>query len=281
MPHWTCPIKGRTPVVRERLFKSFGHALQTGAYTLELACTPVESQPEIAVLLGTNELVNHGLIDFGVTSNGFPVDKVLTITNKGGGNLLIDDVAIYGDFSFTNSKTFLVPPASSASFTARFNAATNGLHYSYLVFYNNDEDGGDGLERPFILNLEARANPAGTTPTVTLTAPAGNITVSLPTNVFISATATAFGGATITNVDFIAETGDPPRRFLLGNVATNSVADATYFVWRQKQLLATHGPAMQERLSLIIRTPSTHAPSPDGNGFGGAGGPHPHPVLSL
>lgn len=213
------------------------HPLQTGAYTLELACTPAGSQPEIAVFLGTNELVNYGLVDFGVTSNGIPVDKVLTITNKGGGNLVIDDVVIYGDFSFTNAKTFLVPPASSATFTARFNAVTNGGHYSHLVFYNNDEDGGDGVERPFILNLTAIANPTnGTPPTVTLTEPSTNIIVDLPTNIVIRATASASGG-TITNVDFIVETGDPARRFLIGRDITspyemtwNNPTPATYLI---------------------------------------------------
>jgi RHS repeat-associated protein len=188
---------------------------QTGLYTLQLECNPVTANgaPEIVMLQGSQILSNYATVSFGATTVTNPIPISLTISNSGTTALALGPVQAAGDFVVSNWPAASIPAGGAASFIVRFNASTNEIQVGQLGFANNDAD-----ESPFILNLSAVANIPGTPPTATITSPVNNSVFSFGTNVSVAATATASGGYSITNVDFVVLTG--AGQMLIGTKTT-------------------------------------------------------------
>ncbi len=192
-------------------------AQQTGSYLLQFVCNPVTNSTgsaQIAVLQGGLVLSNYATIDFGATTVTNPISLALTITNAGTAPLALGPVSVAGDFMVSNWPTGSIPAGGSAIFTVQFNASTNEFQIGQLGFANSAPAGS-----PFILNLSAVANIPGSAPTVTLTAPTNYSIFPFGTNIVVTANATASGGYSISNVQFVATTG--ASQALIG-IATNS-----------------------------------------------------------
>jgi len=188
---------------------------QTGFYSLTFQCIPpaTNGTPQMAVLVNDQVVSNYATVDFGTTTVTNPISMSFTITNEGSAPLALGSISVAGDFAVTNWPTAPVPAGSSASFVVRFNASTNEFQIGQLGFSNNNS-----AESPFILNLSAVANIPSSPPTVTLTAPTNNSVYPFGTNIIVTVNASAFGGCSITNVQFVAAMGS--NQYLIG-VATN------------------------------------------------------------
>jgi hypothetical protein len=107
---------------------------------------------EIEVLDGETVVEVGGLVGFGTTPAGVPVDKVLTVKNVGREALTLSPLSssafptgftLVSNFDQTN-----LDPGESTSFTIRLQSASNGTYSGPVSFSNSDPD-----ESPFSLSL--------------------------------------------------------------------------------------------------------------------------------
>ncbi len=109
--------------------------------------------PEIQVLDGTKNIADGGTVNFGNTTPGVAVDKVLTVKNTGTENLTL--VPLVGSsfptgFSLLQNfgQTTLAPQATT-TFTVRLASATEGTFDGQISFDHSDSD-----ENPYDLVLQ-------------------------------------------------------------------------------------------------------------------------------
>jgi len=190
-----------------------------GAFSISRIC---ESVPKLAVLVDGASISNSSTVDLGITPTNVLISKVITITNWGTTNLNITGLTANPSPYFSVSPTNLsaIPPGGSNNITVSFNSSAVGFFNGTFYFYSDDEDfvepGFDTL-LPFVIYFSARANPAGVPPTITITNPPNGQWFTSPTNVTISANATATNTTTVTNVDF----------YVISATATNLIGSDT------------------------------------------------------
>jgi hypothetical protein len=103
--------------------------------------------PEIQVLDGAADIPDGtGVVEFGTTPVGVPIEGTFTVHNIGTGDLTLDEpIAIPPGFSISSSfGASTLTPSKSTNFIIRFDAATPGMYSGTLEFGNNDQD-----ENPF------------------------------------------------------------------------------------------------------------------------------------
>lgn len=183
---------------------------ETGAYTLEVECSAPGATQDLAVFVSGAPAQNGATVDFGTTTVGTPVNKSLVLSNAGSATLYFTNMIVPGDFGLSSPLPATLDPSVSTNFTLYLTNSVAGQRGEPLVINSGDPD-----EQPFVLNLAAIVNPAGTAPSVTLTQPAANTIFSAPATMTLAATASASGGAVITNVDFIYTTAE--GSFLIGH----------------------------------------------------------------
>lgn len=185
---------------------------QTGGYKLVVGTNSSAPLPEIAVLSPTN-VPSDTLLDMGTTNTVATLSRAITITNRGGANLVLNNhfFTIPSVFSLTPAPTDMtLVPGAATNLTLQFSSAANGQFTGSLVITNNDAD-----ENPFVLNLTAIANPEGTAPIVGMTTPTNNSRFVLPGAIEIAASVIPVGtGVTITNVEFVYQNAQ--GAFLIG-----------------------------------------------------------------
>jgi RHS repeat-associated protein len=170
--------------------------LRTGSFTLSLDCQPT---PELDVLIDAASVTNGFAFDFGITAAGGNLQKIITLTNSGSSNLVFSSLSVTSPFSVNPATLTNLATNSSTNLTITFNSITATNHTGLLRF---DSNTGDPSEKPFLLNLLARSNPAGAAPTNTLTAPTNNQSITAPTTFTVAAIAGAIGTATVSKVEF-------------------------------------------------------------------------------
>ncbi len=118
-----------------------------GQFTISLSGTAVAVNPEIQVLVGGVNLDSGGVLNFGATTVGTAVTRILTVTNQGNGPLTLSSlagVALPPGFSLVADfgKTTLAA-GESTTFSLRFDATSSAGSFSgTLVLVNNDTDEG-------------------------------------------------------------------------------------------------------------------------------------------
>lgn len=117
--------------------------------------------PEIQVLDRAAQLLSGGTIALASTM-GVPVTKTLTVKNVGLDDLVltkIDPASMPAGFQLaSNFGATTLRPGASTTFAVRLTAANMGLFGGQIHFTNNDADGGDGVESPFVLNFSGNVN---------------------------------------------------------------------------------------------------------------------------
>jgi hypothetical protein len=114
-------------------------------------------ESEIAVLDGVTNVDDGATIDFGATTVGNSVDKVLTVNNTGDDNLTltpIDTGSLPAGFSLvSNFGRTTLAMGESTTFTIHLDAGSEGTPSGSFSFANNDAD-----ENPFDLVLQGTVN---------------------------------------------------------------------------------------------------------------------------
>lgn len=124
------------------------------------------NKPEITVLDEGTELTSgSSIVDFGGTSVGTAVSRVITVRNDGGGPLELP-ASLIPPAGFTLTTPFgstLLAAGQSTTFTLRLDAAVLGNYGGLITFANNDDD-----ESPFRFTVQGVVTSGGGAP---LTAP--------------------------------------------------------------------------------------------------------------
>jgi RHS repeat-associated protein len=215
---FTLPTNG-TYLIEATSFDIF----QTGPYTLNLACG-TNSAPQIGVLVAGTNLVNGGTVNFGTTLVGTPVSMSLVITNKGNTTLIITNAELTSAYSLNTTPDVSVAAGASASFTLQFLAPSSGQFPGQLILGNTDPN-----RSTFILNLTAIANPTGSPPTVSLTAPSSGAQFSAPANVALTANAVAAAGASVSQLYFYATNSAGSLTGAQGIAGPNNTYSASWY----------------------------------------------------
>jgi RHS repeat-associated protein len=193
----------------------------TGNFSVRLQCFP---GPELDVFQGTTELTNTSTLDFGITLLTNAVQRTITLTNSGSANLTIQNLTVSPAslFSINLSNSMSLATNNATNIIITFNAISNGPWTGVLSFNHNDDfddlPEGFELDDPFVIYLDAFANPLGTAPTVNLTNLSNGQVLTTPPTLTIGADASATG-ASVTQVVFYA-TGSASKT-ILGVVASS------------------------------------------------------------
>lgn len=116
-----------------------------GQYTITGSLTPAAQAPEVSVLVGTSDIADGGTIDFGSTTTGHSVDRVVTVKNVGTADLSVNSItsAIPAGFTLvSNLSTVTLHAGQSISFTLRLSAAATGSFGGDISFANSDANEG-------------------------------------------------------------------------------------------------------------------------------------------
>jgi len=175
-------------------------ARNIGDYTISLLC---QDLAELNVLRNGVVLENNRLLDFGATNVGVNLTNVVSITNSGSAPLILSNLVITppGRFTFAPATFAPIAPGAAVNVSIGFVASAPGQVAASFSFRSNDGDNGDGPEDPFVLNLTARANIAGTPPSVVLTSPVNGATFTAPASINITGAVTQ-GASPIAEVAF-------------------------------------------------------------------------------
>ncbi len=95
-------------------------------------------------------------LDFGSTAFGASVSKVITITNKGTGTLVLCNPTLTPNFSITGTYANSLAPNASTNITLVMDAQTTGAITGKLTFANNDPS-----NSTYVINLAANVGQAG------------------------------------------------------------------------------------------------------------------------
>lgn len=110
------------------------------------ATTTVRAIPEIAVFDGATELTDGqaGVINFGSTTFGNPINRTFTISNPGTGALVVSGITVPSGFSLGAATVFpiSIPPTQTANFTVTYNAPSIGTQTGSIVIASNDDNEG-------------------------------------------------------------------------------------------------------------------------------------------
>jgi hypothetical protein len=129
-------------------------------FDLNLAGSAYVEAPEITVLVGGQEVVSGGTVDFGATVVGSPTERTIHVRNDGNATLTLTAISsgsLPAGFSLvSNLGSTSLAPGQSTSFVVRLDAAIAGSFSGTLNLSNNDSD-----ENPYSLNLTGSvAEPA-------------------------------------------------------------------------------------------------------------------------
>jgi len=116
-----------------------------GQYTITGSLTPAAQSPEIRVLVGTSDIADGGTIDFGSTTAGHSVDRVVTVKNVGTADLSVNSItsAIPAGFQLvSNLSTTTLHAGQSITFTLRLAALSTGSFGGNISFANSDANEG-------------------------------------------------------------------------------------------------------------------------------------------
>ncbi len=114
-----------------------------GQYTITGSIGSAAGSPEISVLVGGSEVNDNGTIDFGSTTAGTSVDRVITVRNIGTGDLSVSSLtsSIPAGYTLVSSLTAsTLQPGQSTTFTLRLNAASAGSFAGFVTFITNDSN---------------------------------------------------------------------------------------------------------------------------------------------
>ena len=121
--------------------------------TLQGTVTEVAAQaPEITLLRDDNDVSDGGLVDFGSTTVGIPVDVDLIVFNDGDADLILsplDGGSLPTGFEIVTNVPGSIPPGEDAVLSLRLTAAEAGAFGGSIAIANNDS-----TENPFDLLLQ-------------------------------------------------------------------------------------------------------------------------------
>ncbi len=128
-----------------------------GQYTITGTLVPVTA-PEIEVSADGNSLPDSGILDFGNTTLGQPVQKTVTVTNVGNATLTLVSFnwsQLFGAVTLvSNIGDTSLDPGESTSFTVELDATTQCALADSIQLFSNDSD-----EGAFDIQLRGTVNP--------------------------------------------------------------------------------------------------------------------------
>jgi Abnormal spindle-like microcephaly-assoc'd, ASPM-SPD-2-Hydin/Metallo-peptidase family M12B Reprolysin-like len=116
-----------------------------GQYTVTGTVPAAAPSPEISVLVGTTDIADGGTIDFGSTTAGTAVSRVITVRNVGTAPLSVNAITSSIPAGFTlvsNLSTTTLQAGQSITFTVRLNATSVGSFAGNISFANSDANEG-------------------------------------------------------------------------------------------------------------------------------------------
>ena len=146
----------------------------SGPFTFQIQGTGVTPSPEISLWGNKVEIANGenapsaaDWTDFGsVLVPKKYVTRTFTIKNTGTAKLDLTGIirvavsgADAGDFIVTAQPPAALAPGGSATFKIKFFPSTAGLRTATVTIANDDADNGDGVENPFVFQIQGTGSP--------------------------------------------------------------------------------------------------------------------------
>ncbi|MGI8982542.1 MAG: choice-of-anchor D domain-containing protein [Pirellulaceae bacterium] len=116
-----------------------------GQYTVTGTLPTAAPAAEVSVLVGTTDIADGGTIDFGSTTAGASVNRIITVRNVGTADLSVSSITSSIPAGFTlvsNLSTTTLQAGQSITFTLRMNAAAVGSFGGNISFANSDANEG-------------------------------------------------------------------------------------------------------------------------------------------